>query len=144
MKLQELILIIGLCFSICCVSAQENQDTIRYQGIASIMLYESIELYPNNIFKWTSEYDLSWSEYGIYEIKDKKLILKYYSKLNELNKTLLSEITESPDKAEFFLIGGNQIYRVNKRGKKIKRIRDKSFKYKMSWLFGHKYRILKK
>ena len=31
-----------------------------------------------------------------------------------------------------------------KRGKKIKRIRDKSFKYKMSWLFGHKYRILKK
>jgi len=144
MKLQEVIIVIGLCFSISSISAQESQDTIRYEGIAGIMFYESIELYPNSYFKWTSEYDLSWSKFGIYEINDKKLILKYYDVLNESNKTLSSGKIESPDKTEFFLIGENQIYRLNKRGKKIKRIRDKSFRYKMSWLFGHKYQILKK
>ncbi|MFK7807265.1 MAG: hypothetical protein AB8F74_05615 [Saprospiraceae bacterium] len=143
MNLQKVYIVVGLCFSINCISAQGSQDTIRYEGLAGIMFYESIELYPNSYFKWTLEYDLTWSEFGIYEIKDEKLILKYYDVLNESNKTLLSGKIEFPDKTEFFKVKENQIYRLNKWGRKIKRIRDRSFSYKMSWLFGHKYRFLK-
>ncbi len=89
MKTQEVIIIIGLCFSISYISAQESRDTIRYEGIAGIMFYESIELYPNSYFKWTSEYDLSWREFGIYEINDEKLILKYYDTLNKYDLELV-------------------------------------------------------
>ena len=143
MKLQEYLMIIGLLFATSWISAQESQDTIRYEGIVSVMLYESIELYSDNSFKWTSEYDLSWSEYGIYKIKQDTLILQYYG-FDNIDIDTSESINESPSKTEYFLIGDNQIYRLNKRGRKIKRRRDKSFKYKMSCLFGHKYCILKR
>lgn len=143
MKLQEYLMIIGLSFLTSWISAQESQDTIRYEGIVSVMLYESIELYSDNSFKWTSEYDLTWSEYGIYKIEEDTLILQYYG-FDNIDIDTSESISESPNKTEYFLIGDNQIYRLNKRGRKIKRRRDSSFKYKMSGLFGHKYCFLKR
>jgi len=142
MKFLKINIIIGLSFLLNSINAQK-QDTIRYEGTLGIMLFESIELYPNNYFKWTSEYDLSWSEFGLYENNGKDLILKFYDNLDESNKILSENENSTHTKTEILMIDGNQLFRLNKKGKKIKRIRDKSFKYKLSWLFGHKYQILK-
>jgi len=136
-----LFIIIILCSISMSINSQ-NLDTIRYDGILGIMHYESIELYPNNRFKWSQEYDLSWSEFGTYELSIRKLTLKYFYLSEEQFKDSIE--IKNPYRVETFLIEGNQLYRLNHKGKKIKRIRDKSYKTKWSWLLGHKYRIRKK
>ena len=59
-----MIFLIGLTFSVL------GQDTLSYRGIlGGRLLYETIKLYPDGTFKRTSEYDLSWPEYGLYKFE---------------------------------------------------------------------------
>lgn len=143
MRFQKMIIIIGLFLSLTTINTQ-GQDVICYQATLGIMISESLELYPNNRFKWTSEYDLGWSEYGIYESDGKYLTLKFYRELETPNRVLSESEINTPEKTEILMIDGNRLFRLNKRGRKIKRKRDRSFNHKGSWLFGHKYKILKK
>lgn len=105
------------------------QDTLRWVSMLDdVLLYESIELYPNATFKWTSEYDLSFSETGTYEQKGKLLTLTFSH-----SKTKIS--------VKKFLIEGEEMYLLNEKGKKVRLIKDSSVKTPWSWLrFGrHRY-----
>jgi len=141
MLLHTIIKVSAFCLIAIPSTAQNDLDTISYTGTLGPMLYETIELYPDKSFKWTSEYDLSWSEYGTYTIEEDELKLEYYTKSPNTNPRTSN--TQIPDKIEIFEIEGNLIYRLNRKGKKIKRIKDRSFKIGLSWIFGHKYRIQK-
>jgi len=104
------------------------QDTIRYVGkLDDLLIYESIELYSDSTFKWTSEYDLSWSEYGKYKLSEQKLTLNF----NESGE----------NKIKTYEIEKDKMYLLDKNGLKVKKLKDKSFKTKWSWLkFGkHDY-----
>lgn len=104
------------------------QDTIKYVGkLDGFLIYESIELYSDSTFKWTSEYDLSWSEFGKYKLSDQTLILIF-------NET-------SGNKVKTYMIENDKMYLVDKSGKKVKKIKDKSVKFKGCWIrFGkHAY-----
>lgn len=102
------------------------------------LLYESFELYPDSTFRWTSEYDLTFHQFGKYEISGDRLILRFYSSLSkeDLDKSAAELIRE-----EIFLLEGLKIYRLNKKGMKNRRITDKSIRSPWSFLLGHKYRI---
>ena len=50
---------------------------------------------------------------------------------------------EKPVKMENIKIKKEKLYRLNKLGLKIRRIRDKSIRTRWSWLFGHKYELKK-
>ncbi len=123
------------------------QDTIRYNGIiADKLFYESIELYSDNTFKWTSEYDLSFSSYGKYHIEDNRLQLNHYIDWTKPETMTLADsiaTIDKPIKSEIFIMNGEKMYRTDDRGKKKKRIRDRSLETPWSWLFGHKYVLLK-
>lgn len=104
------------------------QDTIKYVGkLDGFLIYESIELYSDLTFKWTSEYDLSWSEFGEYKLSDKTLILNF-------NET-------GGNKVRTYTIENDKMYLIDKSGKSVKKIKDKSVKLKRCWLsFGkHDY-----
>jgi len=104
------------------------QDTIRYVGkLDDFLIYESIELYSDSTFKWTSEYDLSWSEFGKYKLLDQILILNF----NE----------SGGNKVKTYMIENDKMYLLDNSGRKIKKIKDKSVKTKRSWIrFGkHDY-----
>ena len=134
MKLNFYILIFGLTFLSANMTAQ---DTIRYFGtINGKLLYESIELYPDNTFKWVSEYDLSWSEYGIYKKNSDSLILKYYT----INDKIDIDKFAKPSKKEIFLRANDGLYRLDDKGRKIKKRKDKSINTRWGWLFGYKYK----
>jgi hypothetical protein len=108
------------------------QDTIRYVGkLDGFLIYESIELYPDSIFKWTSEYDLSWSEFGKYKLSDQTLTLNF-------NETW-------GNKVKTYEIENDKMYLLDNKGNKIERIKDKSVKLKWSWLRNghHKYYFIK-
>ena len=119
------------------------QDTTRYLGIiAEEIVYESFELYPNSKFKWTSEFDLSWSEYGFYEIENDTLTLCFHNSIS------IEEITSNSAKCSkimVFIKEANSLIQISPSGKRISRIKDKSIRTKWSWLFGHehKYEIIK-
>jgi len=123
------------------------QDTIRYNGIiANRLLYESIELYPDSTFKWTSEYDLSFSSYGKYYIDDNRLKLDHYIDwIKPKTMTLADSIAtiDKPTKSDILIMADEKMYRTNDQGKKKKRVRDRSLKTPLSWLLGHKYILLK-
>lgn len=54
------------------------QDTIGYIGkLDNYLIYATIELYYDSAFKWTAEYDLSWSEFGKYKLSDQILTLNF-------------------------------------------------------------------
>ena len=143
---QSLILTLAFTFSfsVKCIS----QDTIIYQAIVDrSLIYETIELYPDSTFKWTSEYDLSWNEYGFYTTDNKYLHLYYISRIEPFEHNKLSDSTffyQNIIKEENYLIGSESIYKLDHSGKMIKRIRDKSFKTNWSWLVGHRYEIIKR
>lgn len=104
------------------------QDTIRYVGkLDGFLIYESIELYSDSTLKWTSEYDLSWSEYGKYKLSDQTLILNFDETAGNKVKT--------------YTLENDKMYLIDKSGKKVKKIKDKSVKIKGSWIrFGkHEY-----
>jgi hypothetical protein len=120
------------------------QDTVRYNGILKgFLLYESIELYTDGTFKWTSEYDLSWSEYGLYKVTNETLLLNYYPGINKISKEI--SVSEKPIKVEEFEIYQNKLYLLDQNGHRIKKRKDKSIKTKWSWIYGnrHKYEIKK-
>jgi hypothetical protein len=137
-----LILIFIINFS----SGLFGQDTIIYRGFVGRILYESIELYPDKTFKWTSEYDLSWSEYGLYEIDNNNLQLKYYISFNRpttmsMNDSIMQ--IEKPVKIENFKLDKELLYKLNKSGREIHRVKDKSISTCLSSIFGHKYELKK-
>ena len=104
------------------------QDTIRFVGkLNGFLIYESIELYSDLTFKWTSEYDLSWSEFGNYKLKDQILTLNF-------NET-------GGNKVRTYVLENDKMYLIDKSGRKVKRIKDKSLKFKGGWIrFGkHDY-----
>jgi hypothetical protein len=108
------------------------QDTIRYIGkLDNYLIYESIELYSDSTFKWTSEYDLSWSEFGRYKLTDQILILNF-------NETV-------GNKVKTYVIENDKMYVLDNKGKKTERIKDKSVKTKWSWLRNgrHKFYFIK-
>ncbi|KXX66494.1 hypothetical protein AVL50_31705 [Flammeovirga sp. SJP92] len=110
-----------------------SQDTVKYIGtINNLIIYESIELYSDSTFKWTSEYDLSWSEYGQYQIINDSLILSY-------------DVVSQPQKVEIYEIENEFLYRLDEKNRRIIRKKDKSIRSKWSWLngFKHKYVIKK-
>jgi hypothetical protein len=123
-----------------------GQDTITYKGTIKGILIETIELYSDNTFKWTSEYDLSWSEYGLYKTVSNTLQLKYYLKFNRPQTMSLKDSIMrigKPFKIENLKIGENALVRLNEKNKEIHRIREKSIRNFWSWLFGHKYELRK-
>lgn len=117
---------------ICLISIGSfSQDTLKYEGFLNkILLVESIELYPDGTFKWTSEYDLSWSELGEYEILTDKLILNFSNQKTKIETYFMTE---------------TGLIKLDEEGEPIKKIKDKSFKTKWSWLKGnrHDYQIKK-
>ena len=138
-----LISLIGFTFSLL------GQDTLSYRGIlGGRLLYETIKLYPDGTFRWTSEYDLSWSEYGLYKFKPDNLTLDHYlSSEQPKTMTLIDTIKffEKPINSEKFIVHNDQLYRLNDRGKKIKRKKDKSIRLPWSWAsnYKHKYELIK-
>jgi len=123
------------------MSGQVN-DTTYYVATLGILVYESIELYPNNEFKWTSKYDLSWSEYGKYELDGKKLKLKYY-RVGRVDIDEIEAQNAKPYEIVHYKMRKDRLYKLSKIKTKIRRRRDRSFENNWSWLFGHKYRIRK-
>ena len=123
------------------------QDTIRYNGIiADRLLYESIELYPDSTFKWTSEYDHSFSSYGKYYIDDNRLKLDHYIDwIKPKTMTLADSIAtiEKLTKSDILVMVDERMYRTDDRRKKKKRVKYRSLKTPLSWLLGHKYIFLK-
>ncbi len=111
------IIVFLLCFT------ANAQDTVRYSGvIAGTFLYETIELYPDSTFRWTSEYDLCFFEDGTFTIEENALTLNYAS-----NRT------------ERYEIDGEKLYPLNDRGRKLRRRKERSFRKGLSSIFGHKY-----
>lgn len=119
------------------------QDTIVYKGILrGDFLLETIELFPDSTFKWTNEYDLTWSEYGNYKIADKKLILKHfifldYPETMSLNDSI-SKI-DKPTKTRILEIENNRIYPVTEKGERITKMKDPYFRRKWGWLLGNRF-----
>ena len=114
------ILTILIFITIGFLSKSFAQDTIRYVGkLDDFLIYESIELYSDSTFKWTSEYDLSWSEFGKYKLSDQILILNF----NETRGI----------KVKTYMIENDKMYLIDK-GRKVKKIKDKSVKSKLSWI----------
>ncbi len=127
-KLITILIFITIGFSI----KSYAQDTIRYVGkLDDLLIYESIELYSDSTFKWTSEYDLSWSEFGEYKLSDQILILNF-------NETW-------GNKVKTYEIENDKMYMLDNKGNKIERIKDKSVKLKWSWLRNghHKFYFIK-
>ncbi len=127
-KLITILIFITIGFSI----KSFGQDTIRYVGkLDDLLIYESIELYSDSTFKWTSEYDLSWSEFGEYKLSDQILILNF-------NETW-------GNKVKTYVIENDKMYMLDNKGNKIERIKDKSVKLKWSWLRNghHKFYFIK-
>ena len=126
----------------------QEQDTVKYYGILSdTFLYETFELYPDNTFKWTSEYDLNFSKYGSYRIENNILTLNYDLEPTNSdgisgNHSMQSLCKAAPQK-ECYAIKRNRLILLNENGDKVRRRKDRSFRKGLSWIFGHKYRIHK-
>ena len=125
------------------------QDTIRYIGLINKgLMYESIELYNDNTFKWTSEFDLSYDEYGNYEIVKDTLILNTYIDFTK-PKTMsivdsIKVISSKWDNRRFrkYIIDRDKMFRTNSHGRKVNRLKVNSFG---NWFTGHrfKYELIK-
>ncbi len=109
------------------------QDTIRYDGLLNNSLkYESVELYKDQTFKWTSEYDLMWSQYGNYHIAYDTLILNIYFDFSKPKTMSIADsikvISSHYDVRKFrkYIMDGDKMYRTNLKGKKVKWIKDPS------------------
>ena len=118
-----------------------SQDTTKYYGVLGSFLYETIELYPDSTFKWTRNYDLCWSDYGLYETN--KSILKLKFKLeSSFPKTMsLRDTLVRIDTVLFvrnFLIDKSRFYCLDSKGKKVKWLKNDFFDNNWSWLtFGY-------
>ncbi|GAB2779636.1 hypothetical protein [Salinimicrobium soli] len=119
------------------------QDTIIYQGVLrDNILIETIELYPDSTFKWTNEYDLSWSEYGRYKMTENQLILNHYiiwhyPKTMSLRDSIST--IEKPMQTRVLEIENNRIYPLSENGKRKTKMKDPFFKRKWGWLLGNRF-----
>ena len=126
-----------------------GQKTIKYQGVLkSMFLIETIELYDDNTFKWSNEYDLSWNEYGLYEIKNKQLVLDYYIFNDYPKKMSLKDSIKTVKvklNTRIFDIEEERIYPLNNKGRRVKKMKNCYFRTRWSWLFGcrYKYEVIK-
>lgn len=103
------------------------QDTIRFEKLQFIgkkvnVLISSIELYNDSSFTWTNEHDLSWSEYGIYEVNKDTLMLNfYYHDLDNINRDSIDWIdikkTKEIVKIRKYLMIDNKMYKIKKNGR---------------------------
>jgi hypothetical protein len=120
-----------------------GQETIRLQGnLRETFLLESFELYPDKTFKWTNEYDLSWSEYGEYKINENKLTFDFYIFMwKPISMNIKDSIAQTPKilNTRIFEIDGKRIYPISEKGKRIIKMKDPYYRRKWSWLFGNKY-----
>jgi len=126
-----------------------SQDTLRYEKLQSIgkvyVLISSIELYDDSSFTWTNEHDLSWSEYGIYEINEDTLILSfYYHDLDNINRDTIdwADIKERKEimKIRKHLMIENKMFTIKKNGRLEKWTKDRTmFRDFWRWLtFGYR------
>ncbi|OAD42373.1 hypothetical protein [Polaribacter atrinae] len=120
-----------------------GQDTIRLKGhLRETFLLESFELYPDKTFKWTNEYDLSWSEYGEYKIEKNKLTFDFYIWMwKPTSMSIKDSISKVPKKlsTRIFEIDEKRIYPITEKGKRVIKMKDPYYRRKWSWLFGNKY-----
>ena len=123
------------------------QDTINYTCRLKLkkdfyFLYTSIALYPDSTFTWRSEYDLSFETYGTYEVSKDSLILKrYFWGLKPQTMSVRDSIKhiESAYVIKKYYRKGDNLYIIDKKGKKLNRIKERSLLNKWS-LFRHKFR----
>jgi hypothetical protein len=149
LRIPGLINIKSILFLIILLTYNDNlfsQDTIRYIGTVGTFLYETIELHQDSTFSstWTTDYDLSRTDYGLYEQNNKNIKLKY--KLNDLDFRLPTTMTLKDTlininkiyRERNFKIINDKIYLLKANGKIVKRLKIKAFKSKWSWLtFGY-------
>jgi hypothetical protein len=77
---------------------------------------------------------------------DDILWLEYYIVIDIPKSMTLKDSIQCiswPFKIETLIIEKDNLYRQTDSGRKVKRIFDRSFKTRWSWLFGHRYRIIK-
>lgn len=106
---------------------------------------ESFTLYPDNTFKWTSEFDLSWDEYGLYKIENIKLTLDYYT-LFDYSSTMnfkdsISTFREA-EKSIILEMEEDKLYYVGENGKRLPIKLKAPCKRKWGWLIGNKYEYI--
>ncbi|WP_438423732.1 hypothetical protein [Aquimarina macrocephali] len=120
-----------------------GQDTIKLKGhLRETFLLESFEMYPDKTFKWTNEYDLSWSEYGEYKIEKNKLIFDFYIWMwKPTSMSIRDSIAKTPKilNTRIFEIEGKRVYPITEKGKRIIKMKDPYYRRKWSWLFGNRY-----
>ncbi len=131
----KLIIPIVFCINISSVNLY-SQDTIRYEKLQSVgkmnFVMSSIELYEDSSFTWTSEHDLSWSEYGIYKINMDTLILNfYYSDFDNISKDSINWMqtkkVKEIDETRKYLRKKNKMYKIRKNGRLEKWTNDRTY-----------------
>ena len=120
------------------------QDTIRYVGLINKnLVYESIELYTDKTFKWTSEFDLSFDAFGKYEIVKDTLILNTYFDFTKPKTMNIADsikiISSKWENRRFskYIIDGDKMFRTNRNGRKVDKIKVNSIG---TWLTGHRFK----
>ncbi|MFA5620180.1 MAG: hypothetical protein WDA08_07750 [Weeksellaceae bacterium] len=107
---------------------------------------ESFTLYPDNTFKWTNEFDLSWDEYGLYKIENNKLTLDYYILFDFPSTMSLKDNISTVPEAEKSIIlemEEDKLYYVGENGKRLPTMLKFPFcKRKWGWLIGNKFEYI--
>lgn len=151
MKKIILLTLLATCFC-------KAQDTIQYTcsvvlnktgNHVNTLLYESMQLHPDNFVIWTNEYDLRWSEYGKYTITGDTLRLDLYDGIsmnpNSTSQSFrvadsLAAANVKPYEVKYYLMTGENLQFLTLKGKKLKpakRIYDSSLRRTLGWLFGN-------
>jgi hypothetical protein len=123
------------------LSVKAQNEVSLYEMNVNGILYESLTIYDDGTYKLTSEYDLTFDNYGRYEIIEDYLFLadeNIYQNAVKLN----NKLTPGTISNKVFKIEEDRIY-IFEKGRIRKRIFDKSMRKGLSNLFGHKYLYLK-
>ena len=131
------------------------QNTIQYNcsiytGKNMMLLYESLQLYPDGTFAQTSEYDLYLHQFGRYTKNNDTLILSVYSRVAFIVGSDYKNITRvvdsiaqttAPDELKKYIIKNDRLYILKPGGNILNRITDNSVPKAFGWLLGnrHKY-----
>lgn len=138
-----------LLISTIAFSQSVKNDTIKYNGyFVDCFLMESYTLYPDHTFKWTSEFDLSWNEYGRYTRNDNILKFDFYIQMNDpktmslrdsIQVAMKSQSQNKPIRTEYLEDADKNLYYVDKNGKRKPTKKKAPCKRPFGWLFGNKY-----
>jgi len=117
-----------------------------WTGKKKFLIYESLILNEDKSFIWTSEYDLSFTICGTYEIKNDVIKLMrfksdtiVYCEEPDVIKNILNS-DYNTELFEKYKIKNNRIYLIKKREKIKRRIKDNSFRTNLfADLFGKTY-----